>query len=666
MLVDYAHTPDSLDNVLRAARDIARGRVISVFGAGGDRDRGKRPLMGEISARLADITLVTSDNPRSEAPAEIVAEILTGIPPAALSDGSVHVEVDRRAAIGQALSLAMPDDVVVIAGKGHEPGQEFADGRREPFDDVTVARELLICPDGRHRGGGRMRDWDANRLARAAGARVVFRPDADALPGDARDGVPSGPLRVSIDTRAIAPGDLFVGLRGERSDGGEYAAQALQAGAWGVLVAPEHALAVAAMAEAAGSGIGYRGVVLADPNPLAGLQSLARSWLAELRSASGARVVAITGSTGKTSTKDILAALLAPHLRTIASPENFNTEIGLPLAILAAPAGTEALALEMAMRGPGQIAELTAIAEPEVGLIVNVGPVHLELLGSLEAIAAAKAELIAGLHPGATAIVPAGEPLLGEHLRDDLRTVTFGPGGDVQLSEHRPDGCVWILDGMSANTADISPTSDRDRAKPLPADPARIVLRPSFAQTHNLSNLLAAVAAARALGVTPGGEVTVRFSALRGERIRLSEEIVLIDDCYNANPMSMRSAIDDLAETAPGRRVAVLGDMLELGPDEQRFHREIGAHASAREVDVLVTVGPLAAEMAPAFAGDAHSVADAPAAAELLTRLLSPGDTVLVKGSRGVGLERVGRALLARDAPEGVRASPGDASTDGR
>jgi UDP-N-acetylmuramoyl-L-alanyl-D-glutamate--2,6-diaminopimelate ligase len=143
VLVDYAHTPDSLENVLSAARDIARGRVICVFGAGGDRDRGKRPLMGEISARLADITLVTSDNPRSEKPAGIVAEILSGIPPGALSDGSVHVEVDRRAAIAQALSLAMPDDVVVIAGKGHEQGQEFADARKEPFDDVDVARELL-------------------------------------------------------------------------------------------------------------------------------------------------------------------------------------------------------------------------------------------------------------------------------------------------------------------------------------------------------------------------------------------------------------------------------------------------------------------------------------------------------------------------------------------
>ncbi len=154
VLVDYAHTPDSLENVLRAANEIARRRVICVFGAGGDRDRGKRPLMGEISARLADITLVTSDNPRSEEPATIVAEIVSGIPPAALADGSVHAELDRRAAIERALSLAMPDDVVVIAGKGHEQGQEFADGRKEPFDDLTVARELLTAGVGAPAGAG--------------------------------------------------------------------------------------------------------------------------------------------------------------------------------------------------------------------------------------------------------------------------------------------------------------------------------------------------------------------------------------------------------------------------------------------------------------------------------------------------------------------------------
>ena len=440
-----------------------------------------------------------------------------------------------------------------------------------------------------------------------------------------------GPRRAVIDSRGVEPGDLFVGLRGEHRDGGEYGAQALAAGAWGVLVTPGHAERALA-----GALAGPGGAVLVHPDPLVGLQTLAHAWRREL-GAAGMKVVAITGSTGKTSTKDILAAVLGSRMRTVASPENLNTEIGLPLSVLAAPAGTEALVLEMAMRGAGQIAALAAIAEPDVGVIVNIGPVHLELLGSLQAIAAAKAELIAGMATGATVVVPVDEPLLDPHRRGDMNTVTFGAGGNVALMERRQDGEVVIAVGVE-----------------------RLSLRPSFAQPHNLSNLLAAVAAARALGITPGGSLEVRFSALRGERIALPGGITLINDCYNANPMSMRAAIDDLAKTAPARRLAVLGDMLELGRKAgPGLHREVAGHAAVRGVDVLVTVGPLAAAMAgEAFGGETHSVPDAGAAAELLGVLLREGDTVLVKGSRGVGLERVAQALVA----EGQARSSGPSS----
>jgi UDP-N-acetylmuramoyl-tripeptide--D-alanyl-D-alanine ligase len=513
-----------------------------------------------------------------------------------------------------------------------------------------------------------VRGWSALRVARAAGARLVG--------GSTDSEMESGPRRATIDSRAVAPEDLFVGLRGENTDGGEYAHRALEAGAWGVLVTPEHALDdLRSLAAKVGAGA----VVLAHPDPLKGLQALARAWRRELR-AGGTKVVAITGSTGKTSTKDILAALLssrsriagrtargagqdlgtvssgrAAGLRTVASPENFNTEIGLPLAILAAPRDTEVLVLELAMRGAGQIAELTAIAEPDVGLIVNVGPAHLELLGSLEAIAAAKAELIAGIASGATVVVPVDEPLLAPHIRADLRTITFGEGGDVALEDvrlgtgsiggrpvggagaERSAGEVVIRDGVASGAGGSAPHG-----------PSRIALRPSFEQAHQLRNLLPAVAAARVLGVTPEGRVDVRFSARRGERLALEGGVVLIDDCYNANPMSMRSAIDDLAETAPARRVAVLGDMLELGPDARRFHREIGEHAAARGVELLVTVGPLAAEMQQPFGAQGHSVPDAQAAVALLQRVLREGDTVLLKASRGIGLERVVEELGAR------------------
>lgn len=459
--------------------------------------------------------------------------------------------------------------------------------------------------------------WEAEKIAAICGARLLENPHAR---GD------SGPTRAVIDSRQVAPGELFIGLPGERTNGGTYAAQTLQRGAWGVLVQSQHSQ------ELKGSG---EGVVLEHPDPLTAMQTLARVWREELQ----AKVVGITGSTGKTSTKDILFALLDLQRRTVRSPENHNTEIGLALAILAAPADTEILVLEMAMRGPGQIAELTEIAKPDVGIITNIGPVHLEMLGSIEAIAAAKAELIEGLAPGASIILPAGEALLESHLRDDLHTITFGEDGQVRLTERRQDGSVTIEAGNE-----------------------RITLRPSFAQPHNLRNLVAAVAAAQALGITSQGDLEVRFSALRGERLRLADGITVINDCYNANPISMRAAIDDLAQTAPARRVAVLGDMLELGPEELRFHREIAEYAAAQGVDVLVAVGPLAAVMAETFNAEMHTVEDAQAAAQLLTQMLKGNDTVLVKGSRGVGMEHIAailQASLLTDRPVGGM-EPGD------
>jgi UDP-N-acetylmuramoyl-tripeptide--D-alanyl-D-alanine ligase len=402
-----------------------------------------------------------------------------------------------------------------------------------------------------------------------------------------------------------------VGLRGERTDGGSFAAAALAAGAWGVLIASEHSEAALDTAPA--------GAVLTADDPLEALQRLANAWRREL----GAKVIGVTGSTGKTSTKDLLLSLLSPQRLTIASQANFNTEIGLPLQILGAPSGTEVLVLEMGMRGPGQIAELASIAEPEVGVIVSIGPVHLELLGSIEAIAAAKAELIAALAPGSTAVVPAGERLLDPHLRHELQTVTFGAGGDVHfLSE--------------------SPTRVE-----IDAQGERIELELDFDAPHLRQDLLAAVAAARAVGVTPGGRLELELSPGRGQRRELDGGVTLIDDAYNANPISMRVALDALgAGASSGRRIAVLGDMLELGPEAESFHREIGRYASA-SADVLVTVGPLAAAMAGEFHGEQHVTADAHAAAQLLPGLLHSGDVVLVKGSNGVGLKLVCETLAA-------------------
>lgn len=455
-----------------------------------------------------------------------------------------------------------------------------------------------------------MRTWSPERIAAAAGARLAGPPPAA-----------GGPERITIDSRDAGPGALFVGLRGEQADGGSFAPAALAAGAWGVLVSPEHADA---------ARCAQPGTLLAADDPLEALQRLAASW----RQSLAATVIGITGSTGKTTTKDLLLALLAPSRRTVASRANFNTEIGVPLEILAAPAETEVLVLEHAMRGAGQIAELASISRPDVAVIVNVGPVHLELLGSLEAIAAAKAELIAALEAGATAIVPAGECLLAPHLRTDVRTLTFGPGGDVHL-----------LGGGEGKG-----TSGADGQVKIDAAGRPVALEVPFTQPHLLSNLLAAVAAASAVGVTPNGRLEVAFSPSRGQRVTLAHGVTLIDDCYNANPMSMRAALDDVATLSGGatgsRTVAVLGDMLELGEAERRFHQEIGERADQLGIDVLVTVGQLASAIAERFDGEVYSVADAGEAAALVPELLQPGDVVLVKGSRGVGLELVSESLI--------------------
>ncbi len=450
--------------------------------------------------------------------------------------------------------------------------------------------------------------FDGDRLASAAGAEVLASGGAD------------GPQRVVIDSREVREGDLFVGLPGERADGGEFGAAALEAGAWGILVGAQWGRELAAQRRVgAAEGESW---ILGASDPLAALQSLARAWREEL----GARVVGITGSTGKTSVKDVCRAILPAEVQ--ASPENFNTEIGLPLAVLAAPPGTEVLVLEMAMRGVGQIAELCAIAAPDVAVITNVGPVHVELLGSVEAIAAAKAEIIDGLRSAGTAVVPAEAGPLEPHLDRAPKVLRFGAGGDVEAT--------WVL-AEEGETDALVRTPAGEQAFKLP-----------FVEAHNLDNALAAIAAGVALGFPPA-EMADRapgivFSRLRGELVELPENAILVNDSYNANPISMRAALDHLATLkAGGRRLAVLGEMRELGPGAAAYHREIGEHARERGVELIIGVGELASEYGPD-----EQVADAEAAADALAAALGPGDAVLVKGSRAVGLERVAEKLARR------------------
>lgn len=439
------------------------------------------------------------------------------------------------------------------------------------------------------------------------------------------EGVEAGAHRAIIDSREAGAGDLFFGLVGESVDGGSYAPQVLEAGAWGVVVGNDH---FDAAASAASAGQHVFGV----SDPLAALAAIANCWRREL----GAKVIGVTGSTGKTSTKDILAALVGKSLTVVATPANLNTEIGMPLTILSAPGGTDVLVLEMAMRGVGQIAELARIAEPDVGCIVNVGPVHLEQLGTVEGVASAKAELWAQMRAGGTAVMPAGEPLLAPHLRSDLASISFGAGGNVRL--HNDDSVLQVNPDNPALSI-VTPNGE-------------VQLTPSFSEEYLLRNLLAAVACAQAIGVPTEGDLQVQFSALRGEVLEVLGGVTLINDCYNANPISMRAALDNLSQ-AGGRTIAVLGGMGELGVDSVRYHREVAQHAGNVGVDLLIAVGELGGAFGDDYVGSIEHVSSPHAAAHIVRQVAAPGDTVLVKGSRSVGLEVVAEVLLNASHPLG-------------
>jgi UDP-N-acetylmuramoyl-tripeptide--D-alanyl-D-alanine ligase len=389
---------------------------------------------------------------------------------------------------------------------------------------------------------------------------------------------------VQIDSRRIARGDLFVVV----GAGGDFRGDAQARGAAATLV-PDDAFAA----------LGALGGTIRDR--------------------SRALVVGITGSTGKTSTKDILLALCAPHLRTIANERSYNAELGVPLTLCRLEPDTEACVVELAMRGFGQIAYLCELARPDVGVITNVGPAHLALVGSLEGVTRAKSELVAALPAGGTAIVPENFPV----ERDDLEVVRFGEP-EVRVEEERTQITF----------------EDRE-------------IEFSFTSRHQARNALAALHAARALGIEPDAHVEVAFSAWRGDEVELPDGGVVIVDCWNANPISMRAALEHLAGRAAGRRlVAVLGDMAELGASAPGYHREIGHLARSIGVSTLIAVGEEARAYLEGGAGirDTRWAASADEAVGVVEDALEPGDAVLVKGSRAVGLE------IVADALTGVRA----------
>jgi UDP-N-acetylmuramoyl-tripeptide--D-alanyl-D-alanine ligase len=432
---------------------------------------------------------------------------------------------------------------------------------------------------------------------------------------------------VSTDSRECAPGSLYVARVGEHADGHAYVGAALAAGA------------VAALTSRVVDGVPC--VVVDDVQTAFG--RVARGVVDR---APELRVVGITGSSGKTSAKDLLASVLSTVAETVAPVNSLNGEIGVPLTVCRVTPTTRFLVAEMGARGVGHIAYLTGIAPPQVAIVLNVGTAHVGEFGSKENIALAKSELPRAVPAEGVSVLNADDPL--------VRAMAHGLDSRVVLVGLAPDADVRAEDVVLDDRGRPSYTLVTAQGS------ARVSLRQSGA--HHVGNSLSVAAAALELGLTLDQVVAGLCAAEAVSRWRMEiterpDGVVVVNDAYNANPDSMRAALDALAAmAAPGRRWAVLGGMLELGAGSAAEHRGVGEHAAARGIDELVVVGEGARPIADAFPGAAW-VPDADAAHDLLVERLRPGDVVLLKSSRDSGLRWLGDRLAGIPLPAGPTAS---------
>ncbi|SAH90387.1 murein biosynthesis bifunctional protein [Bordetella ansorpii] len=564
VVVDYSHTPDALERALAALRPVAQargGRLACVFGCGGERDPGKRPEMGRIAAEHADRVLVTSDNPRGEPPQAIIEQILAGMPRSARAS----VQADRALAIMHEIWRSAPEDVVLLAGKGHETYQEVA-GAKLPFDDREWARLALLLPQ-----------------------------------------VPT----LSTDTRRIGADELFLALSGDNFDGHDYLSQAQAGGACAAVVA--HRVEACSLPQ----------LVLGDTRLALG--RIGAAWRARF----ALPLVAVTGSNGKTTTKEMISAILAGwqgEAHRLATAGNFNNDIGVPLTLLRLRPEHRAAVLELGMNHPGEIAYLAALAAPSVALVTNAQREHQEFMHTVEAVARENGAALAALPADGVAVYPGDEPYapIWDALAGPRRVLRFGlePGLEVYAEQIESD-----VTGTRCRV--VTPAGCAPLDLPVPG-------------THNLRNALAAIACGLAAGAPL--DVALRalsgFSAVAGrmQRKPMADGTLLIDDTYNANPDSVRAAIDVLAQL-PGPRALALGDMGEVGDNGPAMHQEVGAYARERGIEQLVTLGEaskLAAQVFGSGAQACESVEEVVAA----LRKAAPA-SVLVKGSRFMRMERV-------------------------
>ncbi len=656
VLVDYAHTPDAMEKVLHNLRELASNRLIVVAGCGGDRDRGKRPLMAQGVAAMSDVAFFTSDNPRTEAPKEILHDMVDGIDTVRVRS-HIHVVPERYEAIRQAVSEVQEGDCLLIAGKGHEDYQIIGSSKRA-FDDRQVVRHAFdlklyaesetvpaVCADaaGPVSYSEVAQDITMAQVAQGMGAVSMTGPRAMLYTG------------LCTDTRNIRPGQLFWALRGENFNGNRFAASALAAGACGVVIDS--------------SGLGFLNpndytdkCIITVRDTLKALGDFA-SWF---RRQYGYRVFGITGSCGKTTTRSLISAVASTMYPVAETMENFNNLIGLPLSMLSARPETVWGVFEMGMNQPGEMARLCRISQPDIGLITNIGAAHLERLGSLEGVAAQKWELWKAIPEHGAAVVNLDDPLVLQGLKH-LRckrilgwTLGFGDkdimnkiadtylGGQagpetfetvVTCDSWRPDG---------AGTEVVCTISRNDGSS------EQLSIKLPLLGEANVQNAIAAVAAGAALHV-PLDQIRQGLQDASGVPVRLeyrelANHWLVIMDFYNANPTSMKAALATLSVWAGQRRkVAILGDMLELGDHSVRLHRELGTTTAAAGVDMLLVAGRFASEVAAGARAAGMPEAGIkifPHTEDMCAWLRDRAVTVipdraalLVKGSRGMRLE---------------------------
>jgi murE/murF fusion protein len=634
VLVDYAHTPDALEKALKAVGELEHNNLLCVVGCGGDRDRGKRPLMGVIAATLSDIAIITDDNPRSEDPAWIRSEMIAGVRASGITaqlpdwlyerepneKGCVEIP-GREQAIKAGISAADVGDIVLVAGKGHEKYQLTHDGKHF-FDDCLVAQEASL-------------QWDLQSVSAATSGTIEVA------------GYGRNYGCVSTDSRKLGPGDIFVALQGDTFDGHDFIGQAVQNGV-GCIVCSDPA-----------DLQGYAVDVVRVADTERALGDLAHWRRQVVKGLQNPLVIALTGSSGKTTVKEMTAAICAEHWpdgndqpanRVLKTGGNYNNLIGLPLTLLPVSAHHAGVVLEMGMNRPGEIGRLTEIADPDIGCIINVHGAHLEGLGTIEGVAKAKGELFEQTSENAIHVINCDDELVvGRGRQQRQRTVGFA----VTEQGRQRDPEVWaekIISDARGHLFFTLHVEDRQAAVTIHA--------PGL---HNGSNACGAAAICHAAGIgfdtIVRGLESFRSTVNRMESLQTPSGFNLLNDTYNANPASMESALRTLSSLPARMRVAVLGDMLELGAASAELHEKIGRLAAECDIDALYLVGNFSiyirnGAVAAGLAQEKIVMSeDKDRAVDWMKDLqhsgrLQPGDWILVKASRGLALESVVQQLL--------------------